>query len=138
MGVLLISRLEASRFSTFIILIPVFGLLGCCMCGIFCGICALSSLDTEGLSEEQKNPVPTTSDDIESHQQHKEELEAELSNLNNYQKSDASVPTPAFIIPEPTSSTSNNNNNIVVVTNDADVESNNVAVEVTHIDADID
>jgi hypothetical protein len=49
MAVLLVSRLEAGHFSTFIILIPVFMLLGCCMCGVCCGFCALASVDTNQL-----------------------------------------------------------------------------------------
>jgi hypothetical protein len=49
MAVLLVSRLQAAQFTTFIILIPIFLLLGCCMCGVCCGLCALASVDTNQL-----------------------------------------------------------------------------------------
>lgn len=81
MAVLLVSRLEAADFSTFIILIPVFMLLGCCMCGVCCGFCALASVDTNQLDgseagsddpsarmmpQETYTPPPVVGDDVES------------------------------------------------------------------------
>lgn len=61
MAVLLVSRLEAAQFTTFIILIPVFLILGCCMCGVFCGICALSSVDTNHLDGSETGSDDPTS-----------------------------------------------------------------------------
>mmetsp|Transcript_23883 Transcript_23883/g.35039 ORF Transcript_23883/g.35039 Transcript_23883/m.35039 type:complete len:532 (+) Transcript_23883:59-1654(+) len=46
-AVLLVCRLEAATFSTFIILIPVFLVLGCCCCGVGCGLCFFSSVDLD-------------------------------------------------------------------------------------------
>jgi hypothetical protein len=82
MAVLLVSRLQAAHFTTFIILIPLFLLLGCCMCGVCCGLCALASVDTNQLdgsengsddptsrmmpSEHYTPPPVVVGDDIES------------------------------------------------------------------------
>lgn len=133
MGVLLVSRLEASVFSTFIILIPVFGILGCCMCGVLCGICAFSCLDTGSLAgEENKESVPTHSDDIESNLN--ETLQAELSNLSQRDQNNNTNTTqfPVYVIPEPSSFNQPTN------TSNVDVGTNQGTVDVTHIDADID
>lgn len=52
MAVLLVCRLQpSSRFTTFIILLPIFALIGCCCCAVFCGICCLSCVDMDGLVE---------------------------------------------------------------------------------------
>lgn len=131
MAILLISRLEASVFSTFIILIPVFVVLGCCMCGVICGICALSCVDMTEMDGQptgeghESVPVPTNSfgnsDDLEaqgSSPSRPQEKETQLS-----QKNSVAIPIPiveektpvSVAPPEPSS-----------------------ALEVTHIDADID
>mmetsp|Transcript_22986 Transcript_22986/g.38476 ORF Transcript_22986/g.38476 Transcript_22986/m.38476 type:complete len:543 (-) Transcript_22986:1096-2724(-) len=55
MAVLLISRLESSaNISTFVIILPVFLVIGCCCCGVFCGICMLSNVDMEEFEGELK------------------------------------------------------------------------------------
>jgi len=52
MAVLLVCRLQtSSHFTTFIILLPVFAVIGCCCCAVFCGICCLSCVDMDGLAE---------------------------------------------------------------------------------------
>lgn len=55
-AVLLVVRLEqAAIFSTFIIILPVFVAIGCCICGVGCGLCCLSNMSTEDKeSVEQK------------------------------------------------------------------------------------
>lgn len=52
MALTLVSRLEVSSFSTFIILIPVFAILGCCFCGVSCGLCGLACIDPDKLNED--------------------------------------------------------------------------------------
>lgn len=51
MAILLVSRLDSTSFSTFIIILPVFLFLGCCMCGVGCGLCYLTCADTGEGSE---------------------------------------------------------------------------------------
>jgi hypothetical protein len=51
MAILLVSRLDSTAFSTFIIIIPVFIGLGCCMCGVACGLCYLTCADVGEGSE---------------------------------------------------------------------------------------
>jgi hypothetical protein len=52
MAILLVSRLEVSHITTFVIILPVFIALGCCCCVVFCGICLLSCVDMDGMREE--------------------------------------------------------------------------------------
>lgn len=52
--VMLVCRLQvpSAHYSTFIILLPIFIALGCCCCGVFCGLAALSNVDMDALDEE--------------------------------------------------------------------------------------
>ena len=52
MAVLLISRLEVSHFTTFVIILPVFIGIGCCCCGVCCTICALSVVDMDDMEKQ--------------------------------------------------------------------------------------
>jgi hypothetical protein len=128
MAVLLVSRLEAATFSTFIILIPVFAFLGCCMCGVACGFCAFSCLDTSGFDEEEGVPQQNCGGggegDVETG------MEAELPSVMKCQtSSNSSEPLTAVHLPPPPAP----------VAAAPVVHSNTEpAVTVTHIDADID
>jgi len=55
--VLLVSRLQLATFSTFIIILPVFIILGCCCCGVFCTICYLSCVSVDGMEENLQEGV---------------------------------------------------------------------------------
>jgi len=48
---LLVSRLEVSKFSTFWILIPIFFAIFVCICFVGCGICCLTMADPNKLNE---------------------------------------------------------------------------------------
>lgn len=50
-AILLVCRLEVSTYSTFIIIIPVFIVIGCCFCMVFGVIFCLSNLDAESLEK---------------------------------------------------------------------------------------
>lgn len=65
MALLLISRLEVSFFSTFIIIFPVFAVLGCCFCAVCCTFCCLSNVDTDSMYNGNEGPAEerTASDD---------------------------------------------------------------------------
>lgn len=52
MAILLVSRLEVSDITTFVIILPIFIAIGCCCCGVFCGICVMSCIDMEGMERE--------------------------------------------------------------------------------------
>ena len=52
MALMLVCRLQVSSYSTFLIILPVFIVLGCCCCVVFCGICCLSVMDMDGMNEE--------------------------------------------------------------------------------------
>lgn len=52
MSVLLVSRLESTTFSTFIIILPVFLGIGFCACAAFCFVICLGCINTEKLDEE--------------------------------------------------------------------------------------
>ena len=54
MAVLLVSRLDATFISTFVIILPIFLVLGCCCCAVFCGVCCLSCINMDGLEEEMR------------------------------------------------------------------------------------
>ncbi len=47
----LVSRLEVSTFSTFLILLPIFAIIGCCLCTVCCGLCYLSNVDAEHVGD---------------------------------------------------------------------------------------
>lgn len=64
MAILLVSRLEASTFSTFIILIPVFIVLYCCVCIVGCGFCCMSNMSAEMFEDEEVGDSVTSSDDL--------------------------------------------------------------------------
>lgn len=58
MAIMLVCRLQVNDYSTFFIILPVFLVLGSCCCLVFCGLCCLSFVDTEGLEEEMlKSPA---------------------------------------------------------------------------------
>ncbi len=130
MAILLVSRLEASVFSTFIILIPIFIGLGCCMCGVVCGICALSCVDMSALDEEagQAQPgghVPNNSfgnsDDLEGG------LAAQYQMNEKPTKEEEIV----LVVPQPVDFPP-------AVPTPPSPSAPSPALEVTHIDADID
>ncbi len=54
MAIMLVCRLQVSDYSTFLIILPVFLILGCCCCLVFCGICCMTVLDMDGLNEEME------------------------------------------------------------------------------------
>eukprot|EP01041_Mallomonas_annulata_P005019 gene5019-10043_t len=54
MAILLVIRLQTTTFSVFIILIPIYLAIFCCMCGVGCGLCCLSNIDTNKLDEQMK------------------------------------------------------------------------------------
>jgi hypothetical protein len=64
MAILLVSRLEASTFSTFIILIPVFIVLYCCVCIVGCGFCCMSNMSTEMFDEAEGEASVSSADDL--------------------------------------------------------------------------
>lgn len=64
MAILLVSRLEASTFSTFIILIPVFIVMYCCVCVVGCGFCCLSNMSTDVFDEEEEGSSATSADEL--------------------------------------------------------------------------
>lgn len=53
MALLLVSRLQVSTFTTFVIILPVFIAIGCCCCGVFCGICIMSVVDMDSVEQQQ-------------------------------------------------------------------------------------
>lgn len=63
--ILLVSRLQAKNFTTFMIILPVFIILFCCFCCVFVGITCLASVDTDEMTKEidrnetqaQENPL---------------------------------------------------------------------------------
>ena len=50
MGLLLVSRLAVSSFSTFVIIFPVFVILGCCCCAVCCFMTMLANINTDDLT----------------------------------------------------------------------------------------
>lgn len=52
MALMLIGRLESRSYSTFLIILPVFLILGCLGCVVCCGLCCLSTIDTDSLEAE--------------------------------------------------------------------------------------
>jgi hypothetical protein len=52
MAIMLVCRLQNGSYSTFLIILPVFVLLGCVCCVVFCGLCCLSAIDMDSLEEE--------------------------------------------------------------------------------------
>lgn len=52
MAIMLVCRLQNGSYSTFLIILPVFIILGCGCCIVFCGICCLSAIDMDSLEEE--------------------------------------------------------------------------------------
>lgn len=71
MALLLVSRLEVSKFSTFWILIPIFLMIFLCICFVGCGICFLSFTDPnqarEGMQDIYENAGPVGDDDNSGH-----------------------------------------------------------------------
>jgi len=54
MALMLISRLDVSSFSTFLILLPIFIGLGCCCCAICCAVLCLANADLDAAAEQFK------------------------------------------------------------------------------------
>mmetsp|Transcript_11634 Transcript_11634/g.11666 ORF Transcript_11634/g.11666 Transcript_11634/m.11666 type:complete len:545 (+) Transcript_11634:174-1808(+) len=54
MALLLVIRLQIVSFSTFIILLPIYIAIGCCICGVGCALCCLSSIDMDTLDLKMK------------------------------------------------------------------------------------
>lgn len=52
MAIMLVCRLQVSSYSTFLIILPVFIIIGCCCCVVFCGICCLANVDMDELEKE--------------------------------------------------------------------------------------
>jgi hypothetical protein len=53
MALLLVCRLatgHSGHYTTFVIILPVFIMLGCCCCAVFCGLICLANVDTEDLA----------------------------------------------------------------------------------------
>jgi hypothetical protein len=64
MALMLISRLDVSSFSVFLILLPVFVFLGCCCCAICCGVMCLANTDLDAAEQQfkQQGQAPSSSD----------------------------------------------------------------------------
>lgn len=63
MAIMLVCRLEAGSYSTFLIILPVFIGIGCCCCAVFCGLIGMSMVDMESLEEEinaQRGGAPSS------------------------------------------------------------------------------
>lgn len=54
MALTLISRLEVSSFTTFVIILPIFIGIGCCCGVVFCSMCCLACLDVDEFEAQQK------------------------------------------------------------------------------------
>lgn len=52
-ALLLVSRLQVSKFSTFLVLFPIFFSIFICICIVGCGLCCLSNIDPEQLREQR-------------------------------------------------------------------------------------
>lgn len=70
-AILLVCRLQVRYISTFIIILPVFIVLGCCCLGVFCGFVSLSNMDpdsfkNEGTGEYQPPNFPSGSSSSDS------------------------------------------------------------------------
>jgi hypothetical protein len=55
LALLLVSRLEVSKFSTFLVLFPIFLILFVCVCVVGCGLCCLSVIDPDKLNDQNGN-----------------------------------------------------------------------------------
>lgn len=126
MAVLLVSRLEAASFSTFIILIPIFAILGCCLCAVACGFCMASCVDTTEFQEEGVEPSSATA------QQKQENNDIEAHDIKGFE---AELPT--AMRSSPAAAPSSPSRSPIQVDN-TPVNPSSVTLEVTHIDADID
>lgn len=54
MALMLISRLDVSSFSTFLILLPIFLVLGCCCIGVCCSVVCLANTDLDEAEQQLK------------------------------------------------------------------------------------
>ena len=54
LSILLVCRLQVATYSTFIILIPIFLVIGCCCLGVCCCLMMASCVDTDALEQEMK------------------------------------------------------------------------------------
>lgn len=58
MAIMLVCRLQSSSYSTFLIILPVFIILGCCCCIVLCGLACFSMVDTDELEEALNKQSP--------------------------------------------------------------------------------
>ena len=56
MAILLVCRLQAATFTTFVVILPVFLFLSCGCCAFFCGLCVLVNTDAEAMSHRMGDP----------------------------------------------------------------------------------
>lgn len=54
MALMLVSRLDVSSFSTFLILLPIFLVLGCCFIGVCCSVVCLANTDLDEAEQQMK------------------------------------------------------------------------------------
>jgi hypothetical protein len=59
MAIMLVCRLQISDYSTFFIILPIFLIIGCCCCGVFCALCGLSMVDMDTFEQDMNNPQHT-------------------------------------------------------------------------------
>jgi hypothetical protein len=52
MAIMLVCRLQISSYSTFLIILPVFLIIGCCCCMVCCGLVGMSIVDMDSLEQE--------------------------------------------------------------------------------------
>ena len=51
LAILLICRLDGAYYSAFIIALPIFVIVGCCCCSVFCTIYLLACVDLDEMSD---------------------------------------------------------------------------------------
>lgn len=89
MALLLVSRLEVSRFSTFWILIPIFFFLFLCICFVGCGICFLSCTNPD---QARQGAHEMYEDDGVSHNHHDDRGSENSANVEDPLIADLSPP----------------------------------------------
>ena len=128
MAVLLVSRLEKSVFTTFIIILPVFLILGCCCCSVMCGILILSCVDVDELNQQ----VNETRDNNNATEKQSHEVsdiipaEGVTGNIPIYQDNNSTELNNVVIdFPSPPAATNIYNNNNNNSSNESDAFNNN-------------
>ena len=113
MLVLVVVRLEGVDVSTFVIILPVYLAIFCCICGVGCGLFCLSNISMEdeqegypqGKSDAQSNYVPpnlqSSSNDDRSPPVYGTFKPNSNSNSAGDNESKSPVPTQAFVMPPP-------------------------------------